>query len=130
MEFNVKLNNIEHNVLMVALDHMYEHLDDLVGELDTFEEENANLKRINAVILLKKQLTNKTMENKDYVYLWVLDFNDTQVYKYNIELKVFNEDPDYCEDYMQKVGHEISNVQWMVSPYDEVLDENNGWNNK
>jgi hypothetical protein len=130
MEFNVKLSNIEHNVLMVALDHMYEHLDDLVGELDTFEEENANLKRINAVILLKKQLTNKNMENKDYVYLWVLDFNDTQVYKYNIELNVFNEDPDYCEDYMQKVGHEISNVQWMVSPYDEVLDENNGWNNK
>ena len=56
MEFLVTLNSsIEHNVLMVALDHMYEHLDDLVGELDTFEEENANLKRIDAVISLKKQ---------------------------------------------------------------------------
>jgi hypothetical protein len=40
---------------MVALDHMYEHLDDLVGELDTFEEENANLKRIDAVNSLQKQ---------------------------------------------------------------------------
>ena len=55
MEFNVKLTNREHNVLMVALDHMYEHLDDLVGELDTFEEENANLKRIDAVNSLQKQ---------------------------------------------------------------------------
>jgi hypothetical protein len=72
------------------------------------------------------------METKEYVYLWVLDFNDGQVYKYAIDKAVYNEEPDcchyYCEDYMQRVGHEISNVQWMVSPYDEVLDENNGWN--
>ena len=46
--------NIEHNVLMVALDHMYEHLDDLVGDLETFEEENINLKRIVAVESLKE----------------------------------------------------------------------------
>ena len=49
------LTNTEYNVLAVALDHMYEHLDDLVGELDTFEEENANLKRIDAVNSLQKQ---------------------------------------------------------------------------
>ena len=54
-EYNVTLTRREHNVLMVALDHMYEHLDDLVGELDTFEEENANLKRIDAVNSLQKQ---------------------------------------------------------------------------
>ena len=48
------LTNTEHNVLMVALDHMYEHLDDLVGDLETFEEENTNLKRIDAVNSLKK----------------------------------------------------------------------------
>ena len=54
MEFNVTLTNREHNVLMVALDHMYEHLDDLVGELDTFEEENINLKRIVDVQSLKE----------------------------------------------------------------------------
>ena len=46
--------NIEHNVLMVALDHMYEHLDDLVGDLETFEEENINLKRKDAVLSLKE----------------------------------------------------------------------------
>jgi hypothetical protein len=55
------------------------------------------------------------MKTKEYVYLWVLDFNDGQVYKYNIERKFYNEEPEYCEDYMQRVGHEISNVQWMVT---------------
>ena len=48
------LTNTEHNVLMVALDHMYEHLDDLVGDLETFEEENTNLKRKDAVKSLKE----------------------------------------------------------------------------
>jgi hypothetical protein len=54
MEYNATLTRREHNVLMVALDHMYEHLDDLVGDLETFEEENTNLKRIDAVNSLKK----------------------------------------------------------------------------
>ncbi len=67
------------------------------------------------------------METKEYVYLWVLDFNDLQVYKYAIDI---GRTKWFCEDYMQRVGHEISNVQWMVSPYDEALDENNGWKNK
>ena len=48
------LTNTEHSVLAVALDHMYEHLDDLVGELDTHEEENINLKRKDAVKSLKE----------------------------------------------------------------------------
>jgi len=48
------ITNIQHNVLMVALDHMHEHLDDLVGDLETFEEENTNLKRIAAVNSLQK----------------------------------------------------------------------------
>ena len=48
------LTTTEHNVLAVALDHMHEHLNDLVGDLETFEEENTNLKRIDAVNSLKK----------------------------------------------------------------------------
>ena len=67
------------------------------------------------------------METNEYVYLWVLDFNDLQVYKYTIKQVLYNDYPEYPEDYMQTVGHDTNNVQWMVSPYDEVLDENNGW---
>ena len=48
------LTNTEHNVLMVALDHMYEHLSDLKGDLYYSEEENTNLKRIDAVKSLKE----------------------------------------------------------------------------
>ena len=48
------LTNTEYNVLAVALDHMYEHLDDLIGNLDTFEQENINLKRLGDVQSLKK----------------------------------------------------------------------------
>ena len=48
------LTNTEYNVLAVALDHMYEHLNDRVGDLDTFEEENINLKRIVDVQSLKE----------------------------------------------------------------------------
>jgi len=75
----------------------------------------------------KNYLNNKTMKTKEYVYLWVLDFNDMQVYKYNIDKALCNDYPEYPEEYMEKLGHDTSNVRWMVSPYDEALDENNGW---
>ena len=48
------LTNTEYNVLAVALDHMYEHLGDLVGDLDNSEEENINLSRIVDVLSLKE----------------------------------------------------------------------------
>ena len=67
------------------------------------------------------------METKEYVYLWVLDFNDGQVYKYDIDKVLYDDYAGYCEEYIEKLGHDANNVQWMVSPYDEVLDENNGW---
>ena len=48
------LTNTEYNVLAVALGHMYEHLSDLVGDLDNSEEENINLSRIVDVLSLKE----------------------------------------------------------------------------
>jgi hypothetical protein len=38
---------------------------------------------------------------KEYVYLWVLDFNDNQVYKYNIDKKIHEDYPEHCEEYME-----------------------------
>ena len=55
----MQLTEIEMNVLAVAIDHMYEHLDNLIGELDTFEQERNNLKRIEAVKSLSVKLQNK-----------------------------------------------------------------------
>jgi len=48
------LTSTEHNVLMVALDHMYEHLNDLVDDRESFEEKNIILKRKVAVKSLKE----------------------------------------------------------------------------
>ena len=55
----MQLTEIEMNVLAVAIDHMYEHLDNLIGELDTFEQERNNLKRIEAVKALSLKLQSK-----------------------------------------------------------------------
>ena len=40
------LTNTEHNVLMVALDHMFEHLSDMRGDFDDYGDEIINIKRI------------------------------------------------------------------------------------
>ena len=54
-EYNVALTSTEHNVLMVALDHMYEHLSDMRGDFDGDEDnEIDNLKRIADVRSLQK----------------------------------------------------------------------------
>ena len=50
----LNLTNTEYNVLAVALDHMYEHLSDLVGDPDDLEEEEINLSRIEDVLSLKE----------------------------------------------------------------------------
>tara|TARA_R110002049_G_scaffold308474_1_gene512618 strand:+ start:113 stop:301 length:189 start_codon:yes stop_codon:yes gene_type:complete len=55
----MQLTEMEMNVLAVAIDHMYEHLDNLIGELETFEGERNNLKRIEAVKALSLKLQSK-----------------------------------------------------------------------
>jgi len=51
----MKLTNTEHNVLMVSLDHMYEHLNDMRGDFDGDEDnEIDNLKRMEGVRSLQK----------------------------------------------------------------------------
>jgi len=52
---NATLTNTEHNVLMVSLDHMYEHLSDMRGDFDGDEDnEIDNLKRMTDVRSLQK----------------------------------------------------------------------------
>ena len=53
------LSETEMNVLAVAMDHISEHLDSLVGEFETFEEEKQNLERIEAAKSLSSKLKNR-----------------------------------------------------------------------
>ena len=48
------LTNTEHNVLKVALDHMYEHLNDMRGDLDDYDNEVTNINRLKDVESLQQ----------------------------------------------------------------------------
>jgi|TARA_R110002167_G_scaffold211596_1_gene416174 hypothetical protein len=55
---NATLTNTEYNVLMVSLDHMYEHLSDMRGDFDGDEDnEIDNLKRMADVRSLQRLFT-------------------------------------------------------------------------
>ena len=51
---NATITNKEHNVLMVALEYLLDNLDNMVGDFDTFQEENENLKEIETIKSLQK----------------------------------------------------------------------------
>lgn len=44
-------------------------------------------------------------------YLFVLDFEDAKVYRYNIEGELYGD----LEDFMIRAGHSLSNVEWMTT---------------
>ena len=48
------LTNTEHNVLMVALDHMFEHLTDMRGDFDDYDDEITNINRLKDVKSLQE----------------------------------------------------------------------------
>jgi t-SNARE complex subunit (syntaxin) len=52
----IDLTDIEHNVLLVALDTLEEQLNDIRSDLDTYEDEATNLNRLVAIKNLKQIL--------------------------------------------------------------------------
>jgi len=55
-KIKLDLTDIEHNVLLVALDTLEEQLNDLRNDLDTYEDEATNLNRLVAIKNLKQIL--------------------------------------------------------------------------
>ena len=59
-------------------------------------------------------------KDKDIIseYITVLDFMDSTVYQYKIEIHrdLIKEGyfGDYCEEYLTNKGHNLSNCEWMV----------------
>ena len=43
--------------------------------------------------------------------LFELDFEDAKVYRYNIKGELYGD----LEDFMIRVGHSLSNVEWMTT---------------
>jgi hypothetical protein len=44
-------------------------------------------------------------------YLFILDFEDSKVYRYKIDGKLYGD----LEDFIIEMGHSLSNVEWMTT---------------
>jgi hypothetical protein len=44
-------------------------------------------------------------------YLFILDFEDSKVYRYKIDGKLYGD----LEDFIIEMGHSLSNVDWMTT---------------
>ena len=55
-------------------------------------------------------------------FIWVLDFEDGEVYRYNIDAlnntgwsnDQWNPDHEACESFLIGAGHSLGNIEWMV----------------
>ena len=75
----------------------------------------------------KKAYAEMQEENKktikecpDANYVWVLDFNDGYVYRYDIsalgnEENGWNPDSESCEAFLYGAGHKVNDCEWMVT---------------
>jgi len=53
-------------------------------------------------------------------YIFVLDFNDGKVYRYDIsslcdERNAWNPDSESCEAFLYGAGHKVNDCEWMVT---------------
>ena len=53
-------------------------------------------------------------------YIFLLDFNDGKVYRYNISVlctkeNEWNPDTESCEAFLYGAGHKLSSCEWMVT---------------
>ena len=84
---------------------------DTIKEWHEMQEEKEMDKRPNMVNIIARD---------NGLYVWLLDFNDGQVYRYNVsalcnESNGWNPDSESCEAFLIGAGHNISNCEWMVT---------------
>ena len=69
-------------------------------------------------------------EKKDYSeyanqYIWLLDFNNGKVYRYDISSLCnynnnWNPDHESCEAFLYGAGHSIKDCEWMVTKKSKI----------
>ena len=60
-------------------------------------------------------------------YITVLDFEDGEVYRYETMGKGWNPDSESIEDFLNSVGHNLSNCEWMVLENSEIVSRKSQW---
>ena len=88
------------------------------------EEKLASLKADEALArALKKDLD---LHEQEYVkYIFLLDFVDGKVYRYDIsvlctEENKWNPDTESCESFLYGAGHKLSDCEWMVTNNNKI----------
>ena len=67
----------------------------------------------------------KTIKFERTKYIFVLDFNDGKVYKYNVkalcnEENEWNPDHESCEAFLLGAGHRLGDCEWMVTNNEDI----------
>ena len=57
------------------------------------------------------------MEKKGRKYVFVLDYVDGRVYRYDVWI----DDSEKIEDYLSDMGHSIGSIDWMVTKFKRVI---------
>ena len=60
-------------------------------------------------------------------YITVLDFEEGEVYRYETMGKGWNPDFESIENFLESVGHNINNCEWMVHKNKLVISRSARW---
>ena len=69
----------------------------------------------------------KTLERVKYIF--VLDFTDGKVYRYDISAlctkeNEWNPDTESCESFLYGAGHQVGNCEWMITNNQRLIKGN------
>ena len=72
-----------------------------------------------------KKYHEMKLEAEHAKYIFLLDFNDGKVYKYDIsalcnDKNKWNPDTDSCEAFLYGAGHKLNSCEWMVTSEDNI----------
>ena len=67
----------------------------------------------------------KTIKFERTKYIFVLDFNDGKVYRYNVRAlcnkeNEWNPDHESCEAFLLGAGHRLGDCEWMVTNNENI----------
>ena len=67
----------------------------------------------------------KTIKFERTKYIFVLDFNDGKVYRYNVRAlcnkeNEWNPDHESCEAFLLGAGHRLDDCEWMVTNNENI----------
>ena len=67
-------------------------------------------------------------KNKKMKYITVLDFESGKVHQYEVmRQEGWNPDSESIEDFLESVGHNVNNCEWMVHSDHQVISRDAEW---